>query len=105
MDVAVASSVNFIGRRARATTCNTVRARSTLLFVTAKITPNSYLRNRFVFVNRSSHPGERLSRELAHPFLLHCPVDGRASDAEQVGELSGAVLPRTTQSHQVRFPV
>jgi hypothetical protein len=39
----------------------------------------------------------------AKPFSLHCPVDGRAGDAEQVSELSGGVLPRTTQSHQVRF--
>ena len=39
----------------------------------------------------------------AKPLPLHCPVDGRAGDAEQVGELSAAVLPRTTQSNQVRF--
>jgi len=39
----------------------------------------------------------------AKPLPLHCPVDGGAGDAEQVGELSGGVLPRTTQSHQVRF--
>src|SRR5665811_2325953 len=39
----------------------------------------------------------------ALPFALHSPVDGRAGDAEQVGELRGAVLTAIEQGHQVRF--
>jgi len=31
------------------------------------------------------------------------PVDGRASNPEQVGELSGAALPALKQGHQMRF--
>src|SRR5664280_596205 len=34
---------------------------------------------------------------------LHRPVDSRAGDAEQVGELSGAVLASMKQSHHVCF--
>ena len=37
------------------------------------------------------------------PLPFHCPADGRAGNAEQVGELSGAVLATIKQSHQVRF--
>ena len=39
----------------------------------------------------------------ASTFSLTRPVDGRASDPEQVGELSGAVLTTFEESHQVRF--
>ena len=38
-----------------------------------------------------------------HPLWLHCPVDRGADDAEQVGELSGAVLAAIQQGNQVRF--
>jgi len=39
----------------------------------------------------------------ASTFSLTRPVDGRAGDPEQVGELSGAVLTTFEQGHQVRF--
>jgi hypothetical protein len=39
----------------------------------------------------------------ASPLPFHCPVDGGTSDAEQVGEFSGAVVPAVEQSHQMRF--
>src|SRR5664280_746648 len=39
----------------------------------------------------------------ASTFSLTRPIDGRASDPEQVGELSGAVLTTFEESHQVRF--
>ena len=39
----------------------------------------------------------------ASTLLLTRPVDGRASDPEQVGELSGAVLTTFEESDQVRF--
>src|SRR5664280_2382682 len=39
----------------------------------------------------------------ASTFSLTRPVDGRASDPEQVGELSGAVLTTFEESDQVRF--
>ena len=39
----------------------------------------------------------------ANSFSLHCPVDGGAGDAEQVGELSGAVLPALRRATRLRF--
>src|SRR5664280_273226 len=39
----------------------------------------------------------------ASTFSLTRPVDGRASDPEQVGEVSGAVLTTFEESDQVRF--
>ena len=39
----------------------------------------------------------------ASTFSLTRPIDGRASDPEQVGELSGAVLTTFEESDQVRF--
>jgi len=39
----------------------------------------------------------------ASTFSLTRPVDDRASDPEQVGELSGAVLTTVEESDQVRF--
>src|ERR1035437_2483261 len=41
--------------------------------------------------------------DVARSLSLHCSVDGGAGDAEQVGELSGAVLAAIEQSHQVSF--
>src|SRR5450759_982068 len=43
------------------------------------------------------------AHDLASSLSFHCPVDGRAGDAEQVGELSGAVIAPFEQSHQVRY--
>src|SRR5450756_1947056 len=37
------------------------------------------------------------------PLPFHCPVDGRASNPEQVGKLSGAALAALEQGHQMRF--
>ena len=42
-------------------------------------------------------------RAGAGSFSLHRSVNGRAGDAEQVGELSGAVLASMKQSHHVCF--
>ena len=36
-------------------------------------------------------------------WRLHCPIDSGAGDAEQVSELSGAVIAALEQSDQVRF--
>ena len=47
--------------------------------------------------------GAANAHDRQNPLPLHCPVDGGAGDAEQVGELSGAVLATIKQSHQVRF--
>ena len=42
-------------------------------------------------------------RAGAGPFSFHRPVDAGAGDAEQVGELRGAVLATMKQSHHVCF--
>ena len=43
------------------------------------------------------------AHDVASSLSLHCPVDGRSGDAEQVGEFSGAVLAASEKGHQVRF--
>ena len=43
------------------------------------------------------------THDRPHWLPLHRPVDGRASDPEQVGVRSSAVLPALKQGHQVRF--
>ena len=43
------------------------------------------------------------AHDRPNPLPIHCPVDGGAGDAEQVGELSRAVLAAIEQGHQVSF--
>ena len=41
--------------------------------------------------------------DVASSLSFHGPIDSGAGDAEQVGELSRAVITAFEQSHQVRF--
>ena len=57
-------------------------------------------------VRDSKHVSANGAADAHHrlnPLPLHCPVGAGASDAEQIGELSGAVLVAMKQGYQVRF--
>ena len=43
------------------------------------------------------------AQHVARSLTLHRPIDSGAGDAEQIGELSGAVIAALEQSHKVRF--
>jgi hypothetical protein len=51
----------------------------------------------------TSTNGAADAHDRPNSFPLHRPVDIGASHAEQVGELSGAVLAALKEGHQMRF--